>query len=172
MKENKPTSLAITVVILLAMFHVTIVLGLFTIGLMSVGWKNPMDVFYYWIDYTLPITFLVSFINCSRIEDGIFLKKTTKWENNNDEGLIISAPTFSLIMSFIVILIINVVKMISWDTGIFIIHIFLFGGIATYIVTLYAVFPFIMLLNIGISFLTNWIFNTIFAKHLKFQGII
>ena len=168
MQENKPTSLAITVVILLCMFHSTLIILLFSMGLMLIGLDNPMYVFYYLIDYTLPITFLVSLLDAVRIEDNIFLKKTTKRKTTDDQGLIIATSTYSMLVTFAVIFTSIALKNIS-ELGIFIFHVFIFGGTATYVFVNVAIKPLLNLINNVIGFFTNWIFNKIFAKHLRLQ---
>ena len=99
MQENKPTSLAITVVILLSMFHVTLIVEFFTFILTLIGWKNSLDIFYYWIDYTVPITFLNSFISSIRAEGDLFKVQETKWAS--DDSLLVSISTASIIFSLI-----------------------------------------------------------------------
>ena len=75
MEENKPTSLAITMVILLCLFQVTLIAFVMSGSLTSFKWEYTLPLFYSWIDYTLPVTFIIALVNSVRIEDDILIVK-------------------------------------------------------------------------------------------------
>ena len=166
MNQPKPKSLAITVVILLCMFHVTLITVVICGALTSFNLEHMLPILYYCIDYILPITFLVSLLNAVRIEDDIFLKKLVL--NGKNDNVIIASSSYSIMISFVAVLTVKVIQyVLTADIGFLILHVFLFGGLATYYFTNYIVGPIFFIINTIISPLTNSIFNIIFAKHLR-----